>query len=282
MPSSALPPVLQSLLSGLDAHRRLIERAIAYFGDDFRVRGLHLMGPLADGEGSRYADVDLLVVVAPEHLDDVRGELPQALEALGHPTYRSHPDRTVLFRDGTLLKLTYLADGETWSAPAVPLLEGCASLTRPRTGGFESRAAELAGLDRGFWLVAWRAFSLAMRAADTGNALDVWRAIELLTGLRATLLRLLELDGRREGELPVELVVPLEQTLPAAPERVPILKALLWNIWLYRRLRDERAAELQLGFDAELEQGFIDRMVREGGAAIRPEMPPVSDNGGCP
>lgn len=67
----------------MNTQQQLIDRLIAIFGDDDRIRTLHLSGSMATGENDELSDVDTIVGVRPEHFDEVFSTWPQIAAQFG-------------------------------------------------------------------------------------------------------------------------------------------------------------------------------------------------------
>jgi predicted nucleotidyltransferase len=74
-------------LDRLSKHRKLLEHAVARFGDDVRVVGLVAGGSLAHGAADFYSDVDLYIVVQDEAFGEIFAERDAIVEAVGSPLF---------------------------------------------------------------------------------------------------------------------------------------------------------------------------------------------------
>ncbi|MEB3300267.1 MAG: hypothetical protein VKO21_12395 [Candidatus Sericytochromatia bacterium] len=177
---------------------------------------------------------------------EVQGAVPpqdryQIIESLGRPLYRV--DRPEGSLDALLSDLVVVrVDVDGVPEPEV-LLEPWERLGQ---------------INHQFWVDLWVTFGFVQRGKP-------WKAIKHMQHLRDLVFevgRLASEDAtaRDEAVLPVELVPALART-SCGPQPAELGQALMYAIFVYRRMREALAARLQVAFSPEHEDRLITELV---------------------
>jgi predicted nucleotidyltransferase len=198
-------------LEQLPEHRKLLERAVARFGDDARIVGLVAGGSLAHGAADFYSDVDLYIVVRDEAFDQVFAERDAVVEAVGSPLFGftvdpmpgSSTDHIIIYEGPVKFDFMYLKESDLKPAPK---WVGCVVLkdASGRGGAVVAQSAglaapqptteELLDLNQKVWTWFWYVFGKIVRG-------ELWEALDGLHSIRTlALVPLLDWAAQRPHE----------------------------------------------------------------------------------
>jgi predicted nucleotidyltransferase len=235
-------------LDRLPEHRKLLERAVAHFGDDVRVVGLVVGGSLAHGTADFYSDVDLYMVVQDKAFDEIFAERDAVVEAVGSPLFGfvvdpmpgGSTDHIVIYEGPIKFDFMYLKESDLKPAPK---WVGCVVL-KDASGGHVGAAVarsegltapqptteELLDLNQKVWAWCLYAFGKIMRG-------ELWEALDGIHSIRSlALVPLLDWAAER----PYEGYRRLERkTAPATASRLMATVAAVQPEALYAALQAE-------------------------------------------
>jgi hypothetical protein len=206
---------------------RLRHRAESYLREDPRVRRWRLRT-----DGAIALEIVVQGAVPPQ-------DRFQIVELLGRPLYRIERPEGAL--DAVLDDLCLVRVDVDGMQPEP----------------FQETPEEALGrLNHQFWVDTWVAFGFVNRGRP-------WKAIKQLADLRENLFQVAKLihdpSMRDEDLVPEELRGALAQTCPK-PEPQAIGQALLFMIFVFRRMRQDAEHHLKTSFNTETEQRLIDHL----------------------
>lgn len=268
-------------LDHLPAHQAILERALACYVPDKRVAGVMLYGSLALGQGDAFSDIDLNIVVPPEHHAALLAEAPDTLRTFGSALYifraiHHSPNQVVAhYTDHVKLDLDFMLPGTMGVYPE----RRHHHLYKDTTGELASLLAQAAALpvrysvqplevielDQRFWPWCYQVAVKAQRG-------ELWEAHGGLAFVREwTFSRLAAwLEGVRpigyrriEQRVSPQWLAGWEQTA-GAPELDDLLRSLAALIGIYRRMRLALAERLDLAFDPAPEAAMCRRLAELG------------------
>ncbi len=212
---------------------RLRHRAEAYLKEDPRVRRWRIRT-----DGAIALEIIVQGAVPPQ-------DRFQIIEALGKPLYRTEREEGAL--DALLDDLVVVrvdVDG-----------------IQPEPHGDEPEE-RISALNHRFWVDVWVAYGFLNRGR-------IWKAIKHLADLREIIFSLGHLihdPSRRDEEIiPEALRGALAQTC-AGPDPQEIGRALLFMIFVFRRIRQDAEHQYKLSFNEETEQRLIEHLNEVFGA----------------
>ncbi|MBM3268134.1 MAG: hypothetical protein FJZ01_10850 [Candidatus Sericytochromatia bacterium] len=211
----------------------LRHRAEAYLKEDPRVRRWRIRT-----DGAIALEIIVQGAVPPQ-------DRFQIVEALGKPLYRIEREEGAL--DALLDDLVVVRVDVDGIQPELPP---------------ESPDEHLAQLNHRFWVDVWVTYGFLNRGRT-------WKAIKQLADLRQIVFDLAHMvhdpSLKDEEVVPEELRGALARTSPA-PEALAIGQALLYTIFVYRRVRQDAEHEFKAAFSEETEQRLIGHLSEKFGA----------------
>jgi predicted nucleotidyltransferase len=254
-------------------HDALIAAATSWAETERRVRALLLKGSLARGEADERSDLDLVIVSRPGHLETLWADRRVTAERLGRwlggfdEVAWQAPHTFLGFYDGPVKVDFFYQEGEPVADPW--LRDGFEALVDPDdlTHGLRERLAaeperpDLADFDVHAWdWLWWMDLKLTRGGQEWLVYIELVKFVEtmLLGGHNALTAEPWRGASMVEQRLGAEVESELKATLPAAPRRDELRRALGAAIGSYLRLRERLVAERGMPLAEEL-----GRQVRE-------------------